>query len=186
MITIKVDEQLSMRTLEAKDAQDLFAVVDKHRQHLRPWLNWVDRNTSVEHTLQFIHLTAQQQESQEGLVLGIVCEGKIIGEVGMHNWNHSLKKAQIGYWLSADHEGKSILYKCLSRFLDFLFDSVGLNKVEVHFVPQNKRSAKVAERLGCKVEGVLRHSYLRNGSLEDLVIAGLLRTEWQTNKVHLQ
>jgi ribosomal-protein-serine acetyltransferase len=182
MITINVDEQLCMRTLEAEDAQELFVVVDRYRQHLRPWLNWVDGNTSVEHTLQFIHLTLQQQESQEGLVLGIFSEGRIIGELGMHNWNHSLKKAQIGYWLTADHEGKSILYKCLTKFLDFLFESVGLNKIEIHFVPQNKRSGKVAERLGCKIEGLLRQSYLRNGNLEDLVIAGLLRTDWQVLK----
>jgi ribosomal-protein-serine acetyltransferase len=116
------------------------------------------------------------------MVLGLFREGKIIGEVGMHNWNHPLKKAQIGYWLTAEHEGKSVLYKCLIEFLSFLFENVGLNKIEIHFVVQNKRSANVAERLGCKIEGVLRHSYLRNGSLEDLVIAGLLRSDWQAMK----
>jgi RimJ/RimL family protein N-acetyltransferase len=45
-------------------------------------------------------------------------------------------------------------------------------------MPSNKRSAKVAERLGCKVEGVIRQSYFMNGRLDDLVITGLLKTEW--------
>jgi ribosomal-protein-serine acetyltransferase len=182
MISIQVRKDLLLRTLYTEDARELFSVVNQHRQHLRPWLNWIDSNTTVEHTIQFIQLTLQQQENQEGFVLGIFQNDKIIGEVGMNNWNHTLKKAQIGYWLTADHEGKGILNECLCMFLDFLFDTVGLNKIEIHFIPQNQRSAKVAERLGCKVEGLLRQSYLRNGMLEDLVVAGLLRKEWKELK----
>ena len=185
MISIQVEENLLLRTLYPEDAQELFCVVDENRQHLRPWLNWIDGNTTIEHTEQFIQLTLLQQEQQEGFVLGIFQEGKLIGEVGMNNWNHSLKKAQIGYWLTASLEGKGILYKCLTKFLDFLFDNVALNKVEIHFIPLNKRSAKIAERLSCKVEGVLRQSYLRNGMLEDLVITGLLRSEWRANRTTL-
>ena len=65
---------------------------------------------------------------------------------------------------------------------DFLFDNVGLNKVELHFIQHNIRSAKVAERIGCKIEGLLRQSYLRHGQLEDLVIAGLLRSDWMQQR----
>ena len=64
------------------------------------------------------------------------------------------------------------------RFVDFLFNKVSLNKIEIRFIPHNTRSAKVAERLGCKVEGILRQSYLKDGKLEDLVVTGLLKSEW--------
>lgn len=45
-------------------------------------------------------------------------------------------------------------------------------------MPGNKRSSALAERLGFKIEGVIRQSYFMNGRLEDLVITGLLKTEW--------
>jgi len=99
----------------------------------------------------------------------------------MHHWDQATKKAQIGYWISKNYEGKGIINKCLTRFVDFLFGKIGLNKIEIHFMAANKRSAKVAERLGCKVEGIIRQSYLRNGKPEDIVITGLLKKEWKTS-----
>lgn len=179
MVSIIVRDDLLLRSFQPEDAPDLFRVIDASRQHLRPWLNWVDGTTKTEHCLQFIHFTRQQQHDQQGMVLGIFLQSQLIGEIGMNQWDHSLKKAQIGYWLVPEQEGKGILQQCLIRFLDFLFEKVGLNKLEIQFIPTNKRSARVAERLGFKVEGLLRQSYLRHGMLDDLVITGMLRSEWQ-------
>lgn len=167
-----------MRTFAPEDAAELFRAIDTSRQHLRPWLNWVDGATKPEHSLQFIHFMTQQQQDQRGLVLGIFQGSEIIGEVGMNQWDHTLQKAQVGYWVVEQWQGKGLLQECLRRFLDFLFDKVGLNKVEIQFIPANVRSARVAQRLGFVVEGCLRQSYLRHGLLDDLVITGMLRADW--------
>ncbi|RYZ38997.1 MAG: N-acetyltransferase [Sphingobacteriales bacterium] len=37
----------------------------------------------------------------------------------------------------------------------------------------------MAKRLHFTIEGILRDSFLRNGTLGDMVINGLLRREWQ-------
>ncbi len=66
------------------------------------------------------------------------------------------------------------------EFIAYLFEKIGLNKIEIHFLPTNKPSAKVAERLGFKVEGIIRQSVMRNGKPEDMVITGLLRSETST------
>jgi ribosomal-protein-serine acetyltransferase len=161
-----------------EDAAELFRAVNESREHLRPWLVWVDSTTKQEHSLQFIQVSLQQQNNQEALALGIFHKRKIIGGIGMHEWDHVLEKAQLGYWVSKDFEGKGIITTCLERFIDFLFDKVGLNKLEIHFVPANNRSATIAERLGFKVEGVLRDSYVINGAFTDLVVTGLLKKEW--------
>jgi ribosomal-protein-serine acetyltransferase len=121
----------------------------------------------------------QQQDAQTGMVLGIFHGTSIIGEIGMQHWDHAVKKAQLGYWMSQAWQGKGILHRSLVNFLDFLFEKVGLNKVEIHYIAANERSACVASRLGCQVEGVLRQSFLRHGKLEDLVVTGILRAEWQ-------
>ncbi len=179
MVSILIDNDTLLRSYELEDANNLFSAVDKSRQHLRHWLNWVDKTTKPEHTLQFLQQAMQQQHSQEGLALGIFYKRKIIGGIGMHHWDHTIKKAQLGYWISKEYEGKGIIHECLLRFIDFLFNKVGLNKVEVHFIPENTRSSKVAESLGFKIEGIIRQSHYHNGGLEDIIIAGLLKTEWK-------
>ncbi|WP_276132684.1 GNAT family N-acetyltransferase [Polluticoccus soli] len=180
MVSILIDNELLLRSFQPDDAPALFKAVDESRMHLRSWLRWVDATTKQEHILQFIQRTQQQLHNQQALELGIFHNRDIIGGIGMHDWDHLLKKAQLGYWIKKEYEGQGIINKCLVRFIDFLFEKPGLNKIEIHFMPANKRSAKVAERLGCKVEGVIRQSYFMNGRLEDLVITGLLKTEWKS------
>jgi ribosomal-protein-serine acetyltransferase len=182
MVSILIDNELLLRSFQPDDAPALFKAVDESRTHLRPWLRWVDATTKQEHILQFIQRTQQQLHNQQALELGIVHNREIIGGIGMHDWDHLLKKAQLGYWIREEYEGKGIMNKCLVRFIDFLFEKPGLNKIEIHFMPSNTRSAKVAERLGFKVEGVIRQSYFMNGRLDDLVITGLLKTEWKSQQ----
>lgn len=182
MVSILIDDNLLLRSYHVEDARDLFHAVNESRAHLRPWLIWVDSTTKQEHSLQFIQMSLQQQHSQEALALGIFYNRKIIGGIGMHQWDHVLEKAQLGYWISKEYEGQGIINKCMERFIDFIFDKVGLNKLEIHFIPSNKRSAATAERLGFKVEGVLRDSYVVNGVFTDIIITGLLKKEWHDKR----
>lgn len=178
MVSIIIDNDLLLRTYQPDDAAGLFQVVNENRAHLRTWLQWVDSTQKQDHSLQFIQYSIVQQNAQEALSLGIFHHTRIIGGIGMHHWDQRLKKAQMGYWISKAHEGQGIMTRCCTRFLDFLFDKLQLNKVELHFVPQNLRSAAIAKRLGFTVEGVIRQSHERNGSLEDIVVTGLLQSEW--------
>jgi len=178
VVSILVGDDFLLRSYSIEDAPALFKAVDAARAHLRPWLAWVDKTTRPEHSLQFIQQAIQQQHNQEGMALGIFHGQDLIGAIGMHAWDHEIKKAQIGYWLAPQYEGKGILSHCLDRFVDFLFQNVGLNKIEIHFIPANKRSASVATRLHCKVEGIIRQSAMHHGKLQDIVVAGLLKEEW--------
>lgn len=180
MASIVVDNDILLHPYSVDDAQELFDAVNNSRRHLHPWLNWVDATTKPEHSLQFIQQSLHKLNTQESLDLGIFYKGRIIGGIGMHHWELTTKKAQIGYWISHEYEGKGFVNKCLVKFIDYLFEKIGLNKIEIHFIPANKRSARVAQRLGFKTEGLIRQSIMRNGLPEDVVIMGLLRSEWKS------
>lgn len=166
-----------MRSFEVSDAQELYDAVNASRKHLGPWLDWVNKTTKPEQSLHFIQQSLQKAHTQEGLDLALVYDGKIIGGIGMHHWEQDTRRAEIGYWIVADYEGRGIVSKSLTGFTGFLFDKIGLNKIEIHFVAANTRSAHIAERLGFKIEGIIRQSIMRNGMPEDVVIAGLLKGE---------
>lgn len=178
MTSIAIDEHLELHTFVQEEAQALYDAVHANRAHLGKWLNWVAATTTPEHSLEFIMKSADDVRDQKGMAMGIYLDGKIVGGVGMHQWNHDLKTAQVGYWIGSEYEGKGIVSKSLSALIDFLFKQVGLAKLELHYVAANERSAAVAKRLGFRIEGIIRRGALRNGQAEDLVITGLLRTEW--------
>ena len=178
MLKLEVSATTELRTYQPEDAAILFRAVDANRAHLRQWLIWADATRREEDSLSFIRQAQQDRYDQRGLALGIFREGELIGGIGMSGWNHDLKKASIGYWLIKDAEGKGIMQDCARTFIRFLFGSLQLNKVELHHLPGNKRSAAVAARLGFRTEGRVRDSILLHGGYQDLVITGLLRSEW--------
>lgn len=182
MVSIAVTDEILIRSYSLNDAAILYAAIHKNREHLRPWLNWVDSTTSEQDSLEFIKLVQSQIDKQEGLALGIFFKDEIIGGIGMLEWNHHLKKANVGYWIDKKHQGKGVLSQCLEKFIDFLFKNLDLNKIEIHFVSNNKRSARIAEKFNAKIEGILRDNYIVNGAYKDLVIAGILKKEWQLKK----
>jgi ribosomal-protein-serine acetyltransferase len=181
MTSILIDDDLLLRTYKTEDAAELFRCVDTSRAHLRPFLNWVDHTTKAEHSLQFIQMSIAQQAAGEGMALGIFLqqERALIGGIGLHHWHQDQKRAQIGYWISKDHAGKGLMTRCADRFVDFLFRKLGLNKVEIHSLPHNAPSLAIAHRLGAQMEGRIRQSYMSHGKLEDIVVLGILRTEWE-------
>ena len=180
MVSILINEQVQLRSYVPADAPGLFHAIDRNRAHLRRWLAWVDGTTQADHSAAFIEHSLAQMERQEGIALGIFHNDRIIGGLGMLQWDHMLRKAQVGYWIDKTYEGQGMVSICLGRFLEFLFTKLNLNKTEVQFVVSNVRSRALAERLGFRIEGVLRESYLVNGKLEDLLLAGLLKKEWST------
>ena len=180
MTSILIDDDLMLRSFNPEDALELFRAVDSSRAHLSPWFNWVDATTKPEHSLHFIQSAITSQNKGEGLVLGIYLqkERKLIGTIGLHNWNQAQKRAQVGYWITPEYEGKGLMYRIAFRFIDFLFQKMELNKIEMHIMPENKRSLLLAEKLGAVTEGRIRESYLLRNKLEDVIVVGILKQEW--------
>lgn len=172
-------DNLILRPYKEEDAPALFNVINTNRQNLRPWLPWVDTTISEQSSLSFIQQSQSEAHEQKGIALGIFLQEEIIGGIGMHKWNQQLKSAEIGYWLSLQHQGKGMLHQCATAFIAYLFGQLQLNKIEVRFHPANKKSAAVAQRLHFSIEGILRDAQITNGLLHDMVVAGLLQREWR-------
>lgn len=178
-MTLTVAPGLILRNYQEEDAPSLFAAVEENRAHLRPWLIWVDATQKEMHSLEYIRNARQEQYDQQSIAFGIFREDRLIGGLGMHQWDRRLRKAQLGYWLAQAETGKGIMTGCIGVLMNYLFDRLDLNKLELHYLPGNMKSAAVAQRLGFRVEGVLRDSFLMNGTLHDLVLAGLLKKEYR-------
>lgn len=181
MTSILIDDDLLLRSYKPEDATELFRCINESRAHLRQHLAWVDGTTRPEHSMHFIQTAIAQAAAGEAVPLGIFLQEsrQLIGGIGLQYWNKDVKRGQVGYWIAKSYEGRGLMGRSAERFLDFLFRKMGLNKIEMHIVPHNSRSLHLAERLGAKTEGILRQSIRINGELEDVVVTGILRSEWE-------
>src|SRR5690606_6852464 len=130
MLQLKVTESLYLKELEESHAEELFAAIDQSRDHLRKWLPWVDRTRTVADTLSFLKNMEDQKHEHKGLAMGIFRKEQLVGSVDMHDWNHELNKAALGYWLVENCQQKGIMQVCVRKFMNYLFDQLSLNKIE--------------------------------------------------------
>lgn len=175
---LKVNDEIEIRMLEESDAETVFAAVDRNREHLREWLIWVDRTDSPEVTRQYIHDSKLRYENKEMMSGGIWLNGEYVGAIGVvvYEWHNQM--LELGYWLSADQQGKGIITKVVTAMIDHAFNDLGLNRVEIHCADGNLRSRAIPERLGFHQDGVMRQGGLLNGKFVDKVIYSMLADEW--------
>lgn len=142
----------------------------------------MDWNTRVEHSLEFINLMRKKAENKRAVAFGIFFNDQLCGVIDLHEWDHTLKKIEIGYWIGETFEGKGLVSASCRALIDYVFADLQLHKVEIRFALKNKRSSHIPIRLGFTKEFVLRQGTQLHGELVDMVIMGLLKEEWEHYK----
>jgi ribosomal-protein-serine acetyltransferase len=167
-----------LRLLEEADAAELYVLTDRNRAHLEPWLPWVPMTRSPADTLEFIRATRRQEAADDGSQLGLVDgDGAIAGIVGFHRIDWPNRATTLGYWLSADRQGRGLMTGAVRALVDHAFEERGLHRVEISAAVGNARSRAIPERLGFREEGVRRDAERHGDRYLDLVVYALLETD---------
>jgi len=178
MFARSLGNDAELRLLEMRHAEELFALVDQNRLHLRQWLNWVDDNRSVADSRSFIRGALQQFANNNGFQTGIWFQGTLAGVIG-HNYIDWLdSKAEFGYWLGAPFQGHGLMTSACRALIEHSFDDLRLNRVEILCASGNLKSRAIPERLSFTQEGVFRQAEWLYDHFVDLVVYGLLADEW--------
>lgn len=173
-----VGDGIALAPLALSDADALFAVTDANRDHLRPWMPWIGAVVSPGDTQGFIRSTLDQRARNDGYQCAIRVDGAIVGIVGHHGIDWPNRLTSLGYWLSADHQGRGIVTRCCRAMIDFAFEELDLNRVEISAAVENRASLAVIERLGLVSEGVRREAEWVHDRFLDLRCHAILRRDW--------
>ena len=115
-------------------------------------------------------------------------DGRVAGMTTYMNVDAVNKRLEIGStWTAARVQRSPFNTECKLLLLGHAFEELGCIAVEfrTHFF--NQQSRRAIERLGAKLDGVLRnHQRASNGTLRDTCVYSILESEWPTVKAHLQ
>ena len=76
------------------------------------------------------------------------------------------------------HQGKGIMTRVVKALIDYAFDQLALNRVEILVAFNNIKSRAIPERLGLKKEGYLRQAEWLHDHYVDLMIYAVLKKDW--------
>lgn len=179
MFSFQIDENLRLALPEPRHADEIVRLVQLNMEHLKPWMPWAVDDYSDEHARQWIRRTLDEFAKDGRFNALILLDEKMIGTIGFHDLDTANRHAAIGYWVDKGYEGRGIITRCCRVLIDYLFDTMKLNRVQINCSVENGRSRAIPERLGFTLEGVLRQMELVDGRFGDWAVYGLLREEWQ-------
>lgn len=178
MFVYKIDEELSLKLVDIKDAKRVFELTDYSREYLREWLPWLDMTTSAEDTKGFIESCLKGYAENKSLTTFILYKGEIVGTASYNKLDWTNKIAYIGYWLGKDYQGYGIMTRVARALTDYAFNELGLNRVEITAAEGNKKSRSIPERLGFSNEGRIRQAEWLYDHYVDHIVYGMLAKDW--------
>lgn len=100
-----------------------------------------------------------------------------IGSISVVDKNDDTKIAHIGYCIGRKWWHKGITSEALRAVIDFLFDEVGVNRIEARHDSHNPNSGKVMKKCGMIYEGTLRQSDRNNQGICDACYYAILKSD---------
>lgn len=181
MFPCRIDDHIEMRVMQDSDANALFDLISHNRDHLDVWMRWSSMVQTLDDARSVIQAWADKYEAGNGFHVGVYIDGKLAGGIACRFINRESSKTEIGYWLVPEQVGKGIVSRACTLVIDHLFNVEKLHRIELQAVAGNVKSRAVAERLGFKLEGILRESEWFIGRFHDHALYSLLDREWTTS-----
>ncbi|MGR6899053.1 GNAT family N-acetyltransferase [Rummeliibacillus sp. BSL5] len=167
-------ERLIIRMPRMQDADAVWEAISYSAKTLKPFMEWAQQAPKKEETKENIREAIANFIARKDLRLHVFLKdgGQYIGSTGLHNINWQIPKFEIGYWLDMRYEGKGYMTEAVQRIVQFAFEELGANRLEIRCDSDNTRSRAVASRAGFELEGIMKQdSFSADGkSLRDTCV----------------
>jgi RimJ/RimL family protein N-acetyltransferase len=110
------------------------------------------------------------------LLLTLKGTDELVGSSGLHRIDWQSRKFEIGYWVRTSFAKQGYITEAVEAISYFAINELKANRIEIRCDDRNERSARIAERLGFSLEGILRNDKCDvDGALRNTMIFSKVR-----------
>ena len=148
--------RLILRPFRIEDAEDMFSnwASDPEVTRFLTWPTHTDADVSR------AVLNSWIPQYEDGSFFNWAIEwkenGSVIGNISVVRLIEETETADIGYCMSREYWGRGIMPEALRAVTDYLFDTIGVNRVTACHDVNNPKSGRVMQKAGLKFEGIMR------------------------------
>jgi RimJ/RimL family protein N-acetyltransferase len=154
--------RLVLRAPRAGDGGALNEAVRASSDELAPWMPWAGTLPSVDESEAHCRRQRARFILREDLVFLLFVrdaaggEGELVGAMGLHRIDWTLRKFEIGYWRRTGCQGRGLLTEAVQALARMAFDVLDARRVEIRMDDRNERCWKLAVRAGFTLAALLR------------------------------
>jgi [ribosomal protein S5]-alanine N-acetyltransferase len=176
-----VDSRVTLRELRTSDAPSLFAMLsaEEVRRYMSPPPSDV---TGFE---RFIGWAQSERAAGRYMCFAVVPAGYDVA-VGIFQVRALDPAFTMGEWgaaLGSQFWGTGLFESGARLLMDFLFEDLGLHRLEARAAVQNGRANGAARKIGAVPEGVARQGLTCRGQYHDQLMWSILAEDWRQSKI---
>ncbi|MGI8509052.1 MAG: GNAT family N-acetyltransferase [Gemmatimonadaceae bacterium] len=107
--------------------------------------------------------------------------GTLVGAIGLA-LVPAHASAEVGYWIGVPAWGRGYATEAAAALFDHAFGALGVHRIEGRHFTRNAASGRVMQKLGMRLEGVMREAVRRRATFEDLAVYAVLGPEWMQSR----
>ena len=142
-----ITEGLILRQVKIQDENEVFALRSDKRVN-----EFLDRPkpVTIEDARKFIEKINDQIAKNEVIYWGITFknDNKLIGTICYWNISKEHSRADIGYELHPDFQGKGIMQEVIIKVIDYGFETMKLKSIDAELDPNNIKSINLLQKYG--------------------------------------
>jgi RimJ/RimL family protein N-acetyltransferase len=169
--------EIELRELRREDAPSLFAMLttDEVARFISP------PPTTIEGFENFIAWTQHQRSAGAYACFAVTLKGydTAIGIFQVRELEPGFATAEWGFAIGSAFWGTGVFKASAELVLDFVFETLGVHRLEARAAVRNGRGTGALRKLGAVQEGLLRKSFLRNGEYLDQALYTILSEDWR-------
>jgi ribosomal-protein-alanine N-acetyltransferase len=171
---------VTLRELRMSDAASLLAMLSTEEvtRFISP------PPTTVEGFERFIEWTHRERAAGRYVCFAVVPSGTdtAVGIFQVRQLDLTFDTAEWGFAIASPYWGSGIFPASCELVLNFVFDAVGVHRLEARAAVRNGRGNGALRKVGAVCEGVLRKSFLRNGEYLDQNLWSIVDDDWKISR----
>ena len=159
--------RLTLRSLSQRDIHDVFEYCSK--REVSEFVAWHSHQNLAD-SRGFIDWVLMNYQNRLAMTWAVEVTAlhKVIGTCSYVTIDPLFKVCELGYALSSDFWGQGYASEAAMSLVHFGFSHVGFQRMEAKCMTGNHASARVLEKLGMRLEGVLRKGIFCKNRAHDL------------------
>ena len=132
-------------------------------------------------------LAAQEANASTPFAVVRRATGEAVGMTSYLNVVPSVRRLEIGStWYAKSVQRSGLNTQCKRLLLAHAFETLDCIAVELRTHSFNQQSRRAIERLGAKLDGILRNHHDPAGNIRDTCVYSIIAGEWPAVKRHLE
>lgn len=152
---------LKLNLLNTNLAEEIFTLVEKNRDYLSKWLEWVEDINTIDDTIVFLKNTQNSTNLGYLKSYGIFLKNDYIGNISVYDINLRTKSGEIGYWIGEEFSKKGYTSQAVKVLQENLFQVDKFSKLQISCDERNIASAKIAKKCGYNLEGIIKQKRVK-------------------------